>query len=326
MKTYRELWHDHHTSWLTNCKFPNALGRETLVIRASHSLVSHGTERLVTTTKLSKKTCEAMKIPNMKGDFGNQFTYGYSLVGEVIHGTKKMMGRNVHLLHPHQDIAFVGANEAFIVPDTIPLRVATLASNMETAVNAIWDSEINIGDKVLIIGYGLIGALVASIVVQFPGIKLTTLETDDERLGKATEYGITAFSSDEEIEDDFDVAFNCSGNEFGLQVAIDKTIIEGKIVELSWYGSKQVTLDLGSAFHYGRKRIISSQVGTIPAARNHNWSFEKRKKLVFDLLMQTEMMELLDDEIEFSDAPDFYQKLRNDEVNHFSTIITYDTI
>jgi len=324
MRTYRELWHDHQESWLKTCVYPNDQENGVVVVKATHSLVSHGTERLVTTSKLSTKAAQAMRIPHMKGDFNNQFTYGYSLVGEVIKGPGKIIGKKVHLLHPHQEFAFVKTNEISIVPDVLSPNVATLASNMETAVNANWDANINMGDQVLIIGYGVIGALVASLVIQYPGVKLTVVELDDDRAAKASGYGLTVVGSTDELASDFDIAFNSSGSETGLQVAIDKTITDGKIIELSWYGSKHVTVDLGNAFHYGRKRIISSQVGRIPVTKQHNWNFEKRKKMVFDLLKQPEMAELLKNEIVFSESPEFYKKLRNREINEFSTVINYN--
>lgn len=325
MRTYRELWHDHQESWLKTCDYPQEQDKNAVVVKATHSLISLGTERLVTSGKFSKEAGQVMSIPHMKGNFAGQFTYGYSLVGKVIAGPGKIIGKQVHLLHPHQEMAFVQTSEISLIPEGMSPNVATLASNMETAVNANWDSEINIGDHVLIIGYGVIGALVASLVIKYPGVKLTILELDDLRAAKAREYGFSVVRFTDELDNEFDIAFNASSSESGLQVAIDKTITEGRIVELSWYGSKKVTLDLGNAFHYGRKRIISSQVGRIPAHKQHNWSFEKRKKLVFDLLKQPEMIGLLKNEILFNEAPEFYKKLRNREINDFSAVINYNS-
>jgi len=323
MTSYRELWHDHNSSWLKSCDFILKKSKEAVVVKAMHSLISQGTERLVISSELSKETGQVMRIPYMKGDFASQFTYGYSLVGKVLAGPGKMIGKLVHLLHPHQEMAFVHTNEVTIIPDEIPPIVATLASNLETAVNANWDAEISMGDHVLIIGYGVIGSLVASLVIQYPGVKLTIIELDKLRITKAKENGFTVVRSVDELDCGFDIAFNCSASESGLQVAIDKTIPDGRIIELSWYGSKQVTLDLGNSFHYGRKHIISSQVGRIPAKKQHNWNFEKRKKLVFNLLKQPQMADLLKNEIFFSETPAFYKKLRNSEINEFSTVINY---
>ena len=323
MGEYRELWHDHQESWLKTCTYPQKQDKNGVVVKSSHSLISLGTERLVTSEMLTEELGQEMSIPHMKGNFSSQFTYGYSLVGNVIAGPQKIIGRQVHLLHPHQEMAFVRHSEISLIPEGMSPDVATLASNMETAVNANWDAEISVGDHVLIIGYGIIGALVASLVIKYPGVKLTILELDDLRANKARKNGFMVVRSTDELDSEFDIAFNASASESGLQVAIDKTITDGRIVELSWYGSKKVTLDLGNAFHHGRKRIISSQVGSIPVSKQPGWTFEKRKMLVFELLKQPEMNELLNNEIMFGEAPDFYKKLRNGEINEFSTVINY---
>lgn len=325
MKKYRELWHNHRLSWLRICDFTNEQKGEEVIVKTTHSLISHGSERLVTSSRLSKEAGQVMRIPHMKGDFANQFTYGYSLVGEVLAGPKDIVGKQVHLLHPHQEMAFVHTNEVTVIPDGIPSNVATLASNMETAINANWDAGINMGDRVLIIGYGVIGALIASQVVKYPGVKLTVFELDEERAAKAVGFGLSVVRSDNMLDSDYDIAFNCSGSEAGLQIGIDKTIVDGKIIELSWYGSRQVLVDLGNAFHYGRKQIISSQVGRIPRQKQHNWDFKKRKKLVFDLLKQPGMIELVKNEIQFDESPEFYKKLRNGRINQFSTVINYNS-
>lgn len=325
MRTYHELWHDRKTTWLKTCDYPQEQNSNIVIVKAMHSLVSQGTERLVTSESLPEETGKNMKVPYMKGDFSDKFTYGYSLVGEVVKGPKKMVGHYAQLLHPHQEMAFVSVSDVSIIPYGIPPKLASLASNMETAVNAVWDAEIDIGDRVLIVGYGVIGALVASQVSKFPGIFIAIVELNDQRAAKARGQGFTVVESIMEINLDFDVAFNASASESGLQLAIDSTITDGKIIELSWYGSKHITVDLGSAFHYGRKRIISSQVSNIPARKKHNWTFEKRKNLVFDLLKHTDLTELLTNEIQFNEAPAYYTRLRNGEIDEFSTLINYDS-
>ena len=254
MLEYRELWHDQNKSWIKNCEYPQNFDNEMVVVKATHSLISQGTERLVVSGKLSKDAYHKMKIPRMKGCFSSQFTYGYSLVGEVVTGTKEMIGNYVHLLHPHQEMAFVHSSEVSKIPDGISPHIATLASNMETAVNAMWDAKIDLGDNVLIIGYGVIGALVASLVIQIPGVKLTILELNPVRSSKASEIGVPVVTSNDELECEFDIAFNTSASSLGLQVAIDKTVTDGKIIELSLYGSKRVSVDFGNALD--RKSVV----------------------------------------------------------------------
>ena len=323
MNSYLELWHNQETSWLKPCNFENEVDSNKVVVQAMHSLISQGTERLVTSSLLTAEVSENMMVPYMKGKFSGKFTYGYSLVGKVLNGPANLMDSYVHLLHPHQEMAIVLASDVSIIPDDIPPKVACLASNMETAVNAIWDAKIDIGDRVLIVGYGIIGALIAFLLMQYPGVELLIQEINKERAALARSQGFSVVRSNAKVDQNFDIVFNASGDEAGLQVAINSTITEGKIIELSWYGSMPISLHLGGSFHYGRKRIISSQVSKIPAHKKHNWTVDKRKILVFDLLRHPGLINLITDEIEFSETPAYYAKLRKREIHHFSTLINY---
>lgn len=322
IKSYNELWHSHENSWFkTEQISPDFNSKDYLLVKPSYSLVSLGTEKLVISNKIQLSTEERMRIPHMKGSFQDTFTYGYSLVGEVIEGPDSYVGNHVHLLHPHQDLALVHVEDAFIIPDQVTLRASTLASNMETAVNAIWDSEITLGDNVLIVGYGIIGALVALIAKDFPGVSVKILEINKERAQKAKKHGhdVISIAPDEA----YDIVFNTSGKGAGLQVAIDSVRVEGKVVELSWYGSKRIEVNFGDSFHYGRKKIISSQVSKIPSHKLSNWDFTKRKKMVFDLLSKHQPDYLIDKEIAYEEAPEFFNELRNNPTDNIGVIIKY---
>ena len=41
------------------------------------------------------------------------------------------------------------------VPDGVPARRATLAANMETALNALWDGGAGPGDRIVVVGAGV---------------------------------------------------------------------------------------------------------------------------------------------------------------------------
>jgi len=319
---YRELWHNHIESWLKKEDFQQVTAEKQLAIKAVHSLISIGTEKVVTTQRLSEVAAKQMRVPYMKGHVGHEFTYGYSMVGEVINGPQEYKGKIVHLLHPHQEYAFVDESDVYNVPDGISPRVATLTSNMETAVNAIWDAEVVMGDQVLVIGYGVIGALVALLANSIPGVLVRICEINGNRANKAREHGFEVEDVNS-LQKSFDVAFNTSASANGLQIGIDKTGTEGKVIELSWHGSKPVSVVLGDTFHYDRKRIISSQVSQIPVVKRHRWNLGRRKSLVFDLLKKLDPIHLLEREIRFEDCPEFYHSLRNNGVKDFSVSINY---
>lgn len=297
-------------------------GEGLLAVKALYSLISLGTEKLVTTQKLNGVTYEKMKTPHQAGKFGKYFTYGYSMVGQVIDDSA-LAGKYVHLMHPHQEVALVKREDVSALPELKDLRVAALSSNMETAANAIWDSECSLGDKTLIIGYGTIGALTAAIIKKSAAHELYVIEKEPYRFNECKRHGFNAHTNPDELPDDFDIVFNASGHPDGLQLAIDKAGYEGKIVELSWFGLQKAALSFGEKFHYNRLKIVSSQVSNIPAQKLPRWNFARRKALVFNLLQELELSRLITREVKFSEAPAFFDELRQGKVKDIGVVINY---
>lgn len=316
-----ELWHNRQKpfSWLkhVDIETTNLLSNQ-VVVQSVKSLVSSGTERLVMTSPIDEVTAMKMALPMMKGSFNHDFTYGYSLVGKVIAGKTSLKGRYVHLLHPHQSFAIVKEQDLFFISDENLVDKAPLLSNLETVINAIWDAQISVGDRVLVIGYGIIGALLCHVIQRIPGVKLTVLEKNEQRKGWASK----SFNT-QNPQDNFDLVFNTSCSEQGLQSGIDLLAKEGTLIELSWYGAKHVNLNLGNSFHYDRKKIISSQVSDIPSHKMKRWNYSSRKELALQLLKEIDFSELLTKEISFEETPSFYNSLRKNEINEIGIIINY---
>lgn len=311
-----ELWHDKKKSWFEKTRITS---EDALTIRSHYSLISAGTERVVTTHEMDSNLAERMTVPFMKGSLANAFTYGYSLVGEVL-SEGEYQGKWVHVMHPHQDMLLVRKEDVYLLPDRLNPKVATLISNMETAVNAVWDAQIELGDKVLIQGYGVIGALIASILQGYPGLDLVVHDKDPRKAEQVASHGLQVCDMD---EGDFDVIFNTTSSEQALQDALRLTRLEGSIVELSWYGNKSVNLNLGADFHHGRKRLICSQVSHIPFRKQPLWNYKNRKDLVVRLLQELNSEHLIGHEISFQETPEFYDKLRSGDIKELSTIINY---
>ncbi|MEM1137565.1 MAG: zinc-binding alcohol dehydrogenase [Bacteroidota bacterium] len=320
MNTLKELWHNLSHSWLVEKNLTQVTENE-VAIESMYSLVSLGTERTITTQLLTKEIAARMVVPYMRGTFQNEFTYGYSLVGRIIDGEKDLIGKVIHVMHPHQNYAVVKTQDIFFIPEQMNPKLATLVSNMETAVNAIWDANVEIGDKVLVIGYGTVGALTALIASKIPGIDISILEINQNRFNAAVEQGFKVSSILE--NKDFDIVFNTSGNAEMLQKAISVTKSEGRIIEMSWYGAKSITINFGADFHYGRKQLISSQVSQIPNRKLKNWTYHSRKKLVFKLLQELNPHYLINCEVHFSETPKFYNDLRRHETSGLGVVIKY---
>lgn len=318
----KELWHISGTdSVIQKSQVDETLAEA--VVQSYYSFISAGTERIVSMGQVPGQIANQMRVPYMKGNFPFPVSYGYSVVGKVIKGPDKLKSRFVHLLHPHHDFVLAKEQDIFLIPDKVPAKRAVFASNMETVVNAIWDSKFQLGDRILIAGFGTVGALLALTLMQFPGINVMITDRNRERKNFIKACGIELFEEGINSDEQFDICFHCTGNENGLQLCIDHARMEGKIIELSWYGNKNVNVNLGGSFHIGRKTIISSQVSNIPVDKKTFWDFKKRKELVFKLLENNIYDRLPCLEIPFTDSPKFFNRLRNDIINEQGLIIRY---
>lgn len=275
-------------------------------IRSLYSAVSSGSEQLVAAGKVPPDMHETMRVPYMGGAFPFPVKYGYSLVASVEVGPPHLLGKVVHLMHPHQDRAYVDANDVFPVPDGIPARRATLASNMETAVNAVWDARPALGERILIVGFGFVGALIAHLLHTMSA-ELQIAEVRAERREMARQLGYQV-ELPRTAGEYFDLAFHSSGTAAGLQEAIDRVGMEGRVVELSWYGTAETPLRLGSTFHSQRKSIISSQVSHLPGFQTPRWNQLRRKQLVFSLLRDAAFDDLLQDPLPFDQMADWFHR------------------
>ena len=288
-----------------------------------YSAVSPGTERLVFFGKVPSSLWGAMRSPHMAGDFSFPIKYGYSLVGRVVEGPAPLLGKIGHVLHPHQNRCVVPAEDVFIVPEGIPPQRATLASNLETAVNAIWDSGLSLGERVLVVGFGTIGALVARLAGMVPGTEVWVVDRQPEKLELAGKMGFRACPPDG-LKGRFDTAFHASASSAGLQLSLASLGFEGRVIELSWYGTEPVSLSLGEEFHPLRQKIISSQVSSISPRQRSRWDLSRRRKLVFRLLEDRCFDSHLSDVIPFAEISQAYPKILRSPTPGLGYIIKYD--
>lgn len=276
------------------------------LLRSVFSAISPGTERLVFTGEVPPAMRQTMRVPYMGGDFAFPVKYGYSLVARVeASDDAALVGRLVHLLHPHQDVLVAGNADLFVVPPGIDEACATLASNLETAVNAVWDSGVTLGQSCLVVGFGIIGSLIARLLSRIPGVTVAVADRDETKTAVAAGLGFNAFAP-EDVVGPFDLAFHASASAEGLQLCIDRTGFEGRIIDASWYGTRTVQLALGGSFHSERKRIISTQVSAIPPDMARRWTYGRRKSLVFELLRDPVFARHITQVIGFADLPAWY--------------------
>lgn len=277
-------------------------GGEDIVVEARYSGISRGTEMLVFRNQVPESQWRRMRCPFQKGDFPAPVKYGYSAVGRVIDGDPALLGQDVFVLHPHQDCFVVPAVAAVPLPPGLPPARAVLAANMETALNGLWDARITAGDRVCVIGAGVVGLCLAHLAARIPGIDLHVVDVDESKAALADALGLR-FSMDAEQLGRFDVVVHASGQPAGLVTALKIAGFEATIVELSWFGDRTVALPLGEDFHSQRLTIRASQVGAVAAGRRDRWSTRRRLELALTLLDDPALDHLISGETRFRDLP-----------------------
>lgn len=286
-------------------------GEGEALVRFAWSAVSRGTERLVFEGRVPASERERMRCPMQEGAFPFPVKYGYAAVGRVEAGPPGLAGRTVFALAPHGEAATLPTDALHPVPDDVPPRRAALAANMETALNVVWDGGICPGDRVAVIGAGLVGLLVARLAASIPGTEVTIADVDPERQAVARALGL-AFTSPDGLSGGRDVAINASASEAGLASAIAAAGFEATVVEASWFGERPATLMLGGAFHSQRLRLVSSQVGSLPADRRARWTHRRRLAKALELLADPALDALITGETPFADAADAYPGILSD--------------
>ncbi|MEM8853079.1 MAG: zinc-binding alcohol dehydrogenase [Pseudomonadota bacterium] len=295
---------------------------ESVVMSSQFSLVSRGTERLVLNGQIPPSEYDRMRCPHQAGTFQFPVKYGYALVGTVTGGPGDLAGRTVFALHPHQSVAALGADAVTVVPEAIPARRATLAANMETALNVVWDSAVSLGDDVLVVGAGVVGLLIARLLARIPGTRVSVCDRDGSRAEIVEAFG-ARFATHERVGDGFDIAINATGNDAGLRIAIAATAMEGRVVEASWHGARQASVDLGGPFHARRLSIKSSQVGVIPPDRVPRWGHKRRLAAVMRLLDDPLLDRLFTAEVPLHEAPARLPDLMRPDAPQLAILITY---
>jgi threonine dehydrogenase-like Zn-dependent dehydrogenase len=298
-------------------------GPDDVVVRTLRSGISRGTESLVFRGGVPTSQHAAMRAPFQDGDFPGPVKYGYLNVGLVEHGPPSLVGRPVFCLHPHQTVYVVPARSVVVVPEAVPLARAVLAGTVETAVNALWDAAPLVGDRVTVVGGGMVGCCVARLLVRIPGTRVTLVDVDVGRAPVAAALGVD-FALPADATDGQDLVVHTSATSAGLQQSVDLLAPEGTVVDLSWYGDTDVTLSLGGAFHTRRLGIRASQVGVVAPARRGTRTTTDRLALALDLLADPAFDVLLTGASSFEDLPEVMPRLASNDLPALCHSVTYD--
>jgi threonine dehydrogenase-like Zn-dependent dehydrogenase len=268
---------------------------DEVLVDALYSGVSRGTELTVFRGKVPVSEYGRMRAPHQAGDFPWPLKYGYASVGRVRKGPPSLAGRDVFCLFPHQSAYVVPARDVVALPPSLPARRAVLAANLETALNGVWDAGIRAGDRVTVVGAGVVGLLVAYLAAQHPGVRVQIVDVDPAKGDVARVLG-AEFAERANAEADADVVLHASATAAGLETALELAGHEATVLELSWYGDAHPRVPLGGAFHAKRLRLQSSQVGGLPATQRARWTHVRRLRLAVSLLCDARLDALLTSE------------------------------
>jgi threonine dehydrogenase-like Zn-dependent dehydrogenase len=297
-------------------------GPGDVVVRTVRSGISRGTETLVFRGAVPPDQSARMRAPFQEGDFPGPVKYGYLNVGAVEEGPAELRGRTVFCLYPHQTAYVVPAGAVSVVPEDVPPERAVLAGTVETAINALWDAAPGVGDRVAVVGAGMVGCCVARLLRRHPAVDVTLVDVDPGRAEVAGALGVD-FALPEDAPDELDLVVHTSATSAGLQRSLDLLAVEGAVVDLSWYGDTDVRLSLGGAFHARRLTIRSSQVGTLSPTRASRRKPADRLALALELLRDPAFDALLTGESRFDELPDVMARLAAGSLPALCHTITY---
>ncbi|MFN3891132.1 MAG: zinc-dependent alcohol dehydrogenase [Beijerinckiaceae bacterium] len=305
-RTERALWFEGPERAAIRPAPLAAAGAGQARVRTLFSGISRGTERLVFNGKAPPSEHARMRCPMQEGEFSFPVKYGYCAVGITEEGPAELIGRTVFALHPHQTGFVADAGLLRPLPEELPPRRAVLSANMETALNALWDSGAGPGDRIVIVGAGVVGMLTAWLAASLPGADVTLVDVEPSREAIAMKIGVPFAKADAFAARgcaEADVVFHASASAGGLGLAIASAGMEARVVEMSWYGEGAVAAPLGGAFHSKRLRLISTQVGQVSPSRRPRWDYARRMTKAMELLRDDRLDALIDVEVAFDDLP-----------------------
>ncbi len=304
-------------------------------VRPVASAISQGTEMLVYRGEVASGTI--LDLPTLAGSFDFPIKYGYASVGRVEEvGSAEIdlaPGDLAFTLHPHQD-AYV-APVAFVrrLPPELPPESGLFVANLETALNALLDAPVRLGERVVILGQGVVGLLIGLLARQNGAERVIVADDYEGRRRLAGDLGAdAALVPDNDLADRVrdltqgrgaDLVFEASGNPAALQSAIGAIATEGTVVVCSWYGTKTVALELGGHFHRERVRIRSSQVGRLDPGLGPRWNHARRSNTVLDLLPRLSLDRLVSQRFPFERAAEAYRLVDEHPEETVQVVLSY---
>lgn len=311
------------------------LGADDILVETVCSAISAGTEMLVYRGQFPQIEDSH---DNFSSDLNYPLAYGYACSG-VIKETGENVDKNlrdklVFGFQPHTTHFIAQPASLLIAPDSLSAEDCCFLPNIETAVNLVQDAAPLLGERVLVIGQGVVGLLVASLLKEFPLESLVTsdcyairrkasldvganpsfdpesiLEQEENNMVKALDTTNSVSKRDFVYAKHFDLAFELSGSPSALNDAIEMTAFSGRIVIGSWYGEKKAPIDLGGTFHRSRVKLFSSQVSTIAPELSGRWDKARRFQVAWGALKRIQPEKWITHRFSIEEAAKAYELL-----------------
>ena len=325
------------------------LGADDILVETVCSAISAGTEMLIYKGRFPQDVETDSVISSLRGGFKYPLAYGYACVGTVQEIGKEVdpdwLNQLVFSFQPHTS-HFIGKPDSLLpLPQSLSCETASFLPNMETAVNLVQDAAPIFGERVLVLGQGVVGLLTASLLKEFPLEELITVDCYELRREASIAIGVEkSFNSDEKdfdkkishIDNDqdvngsvaytqrkFDLVFELSGNPSAVDNALALTCFSGRIVIGSWYGEKKTEVSLGRAFHRSRIKLISSQVSTIAPELSGRWDKTRRFDVAWKALERIKPDKWITHQFPIERAADAYRLLDENPQETIQVLITY---
>ncbi len=249
--------------------------------------------------------------------------YGYACVGRVTtlgrQVNREWKNRLVFAFQPHTS-RFNAAPQALLpIPGNLSAESAAFLPNMETAVNLAQDAAPLLGERVLVLGQGVVGLLLTALLREFPLETLLTVEAWPARRAASLALGVSASLDATSpgleaalrtwLPSGADLTCEVSGAPQALNTALHHTTFSGRIVIGSWYGEKRAELDLGGSFHRSRIRLIASQVSTLNPELSARWDKSRRFGVAWNAIARVQPEKWITHRFPLSQAAEAYRLL-----------------
>lgn len=303
-------------------------------VLAACSAISAGTELLLYRGEAPADLAADASLPALGGKLAFPLRYGYCAVGRVAaHGPgvdPAWQGRRVFAFNPHESAFNTRAEDLQSIPEGVADADAAFLPNMETAVNLILDGEPRLGEKVVVLGQGVVGLLTTALLAQHP-LDLLTMDAYPLRRKRSQELGAAASLEPGSLAQALsllgprraDLVYELSGRPEALDTALALVGEHGRIVVGSWYGGRRAPVDLGGHFHRGRVRILSSQVSQLPPAASGRWDRARRFETAWQQLARIQPSRLVTHRFPFARAEEAYALLANQPEDSIAVLFEY---